>query len=246
VLERVLEGVVNQADKPRVHISAQFNAELEGVRNDLMTMGGLVESQIDHAIEAALDGDSARAENAIELDLEVNELERSIDEQCTRILVLRQPAAGDLRLVLATIKVTNDLERIGDEAVKISRQAIELSEGGALESASARVRELAVSVNSLLKDSLDSFARLQVSEAATIILRDDDIDEAYTAAKTWLTSEIQAHPETLEASLAYLGILKSLERVADHAVNIAEQVIFLTRGVDVRHLDTLVVRDLVS
>lgn len=104
---------MNQADKPRVHISAQFNAELEGVRNDLMTMGGLVESQIDHAIEAALNGDSSRAETAIELDIEVNELERSIDEQCTRILVRRQPAAGDLRLVLATIKVTNDLERIG-------------------------------------------------------------------------------------------------------------------------------------
>jgi len=237
---------MNQADRPRVHISAQFNAELEGVRNDLMTMGGLVESQIEHATESALDGDSARAEVAIELDIEVNELERSIDEQCTRILVLRQPAAGDLRLVLAIIKVTNDLERIGDEAVKIGRQAIELSEGGALEGASARVRDLSRSVNSILKDALDSFARLQVSDAATIILRDDDIDEAYSEAKNWVKSEIKARPETLEASLAYLGILKSLERVGDHAVNIAEQVIFLTRGVDVRHLDTLTVRDLVS
>ena len=237
---------MNQADEPRVHISAQFNAELEGVRNDLLAMGGLVESQIDHAIEAALDGDSSRAEAAIELDTEVNELERSIDEQCTRILVLRQPAAGDLRLVLATIKVTNDLERIGDEAVKIGRQAIELSEGGASELANAKVRELAGSVNAILKDALDSFARVQVTEAATIILRDDDIDEAYNAAKVWLTAEIRSQPETAEVSLAYLGILKSLERVGDHAVNIAEQVIFLTRGVDVRHMDTLAVRDLVS
>ena len=209
-------------------------------------MGGLVESQIDHAIEAALDGDSSRAEAAIELDTEVNELERSIGEQCTRILVLRQPAAGDLRLVLATIKVTNDLERIGDEAVKIGRQAIELSEGGASELANAKVRELAGSVNAILKDALDSFARLQVIDAATIILRDDDIDEAYNAAKVWLTAEIRSQPETVEVSLAYLGILKSLERVGDHAVNIAEQVIFLTRGVDVRHMDTLAVRDLVS
>ena len=114
----------------RLHISAQFNAELVGVRNDLMTMGGLVESQIERAIDATLDGDSSLAEEAIDLDLEVNTLERSIDEQCTRILVLRQPAAGDLRLVLATIKVTNDLERIGDEAVKIGRQAISLTEEG--------------------------------------------------------------------------------------------------------------------
>jgi phosphate transport system protein len=119
----------------RLHISAKFSAELESVRNDLMTMGGLVESQIERAIDATLEGDSSLAEEAIDLDLDVNALERSIDEQCTRILVLRQPAAGDLRLVLATIKVTNDLERIGDEAVKIGRQAISLTEAGAQEEA---------------------------------------------------------------------------------------------------------------
>jgi phosphate transport system protein len=159
---------------------------------------------------------------------------------------LRQPAAGDLRLVLATIKVTNDLERIGDEAVKIGRQAIALTEAGAQEEAGARVRDIAGQVNAMLKEALDSFARLQVNAAATLILRDDDIDEAYVAAKNWLTAEIHAKPEALEVSLAYLGILKSLERVGDHAANIAEQVIFLTRGVDVRHLDAMAVRDLVS
>ena len=237
---------MDQVRPQRLHISAQFNAELVGVRNDLMTMGGLVECQIERAVDATLDGDSLLAEEAIELDLEVNALERSIDEQCTRILVLRQPAAGDLRLVLATIKVTNDLERIGDEAVKIGRQAISLTEEGAHEEASALVREIAGQVNAMLKESLDSFARLQVNEAAAIILKDDDIDEAYVAAKDWLTSQIHANPDSLEVSLAYLGILKSLERVGDHAANIAEQVIFLTRGVDVRHLDTLAVRDLVS
>ena len=159
---------------------------------------------------------------------------------------MRQPAAGDLRLVLATIKVTNDLERIGDEAVKIGRQAISLTEEGAFEEAGARVRDIARQVNAMLKEALDSFARLQVNQAAAIILKDDDIDEAYVAAKDWLTSQIHANPASLEVSLAYLGILKSLERVGDHAANIAEQVIFLTRGVDVRHLDTLAVRDLVS
>ena len=230
----------------RLHISAKFSAELESVRNDLMTMGGLVESQIERAFDATLEGDSSLAEEAIDLDLDVNALERSIDEQCTRILVLRQPAAGDLRLVLATIKVTNDLERIGDEAVKIGRQAISLTEAGAQEEAGARVRDIAGQVNAMLKEALDSFARLQVNAAATLILRDDDIDEAYVAAKDWLTAEIHAKPEALEVSLAYLGILKSLERVGDHAANIAEQVIFLTRGVDVRHLDAMAVRDLVS
>ena len=158
----------------RLHISAKFSAELEGVRNDLMTMGGLVESQIERAIDATLEGDSSLAEEAIDLDLDVNALERSIDEQCTRILVLRQPAAGDLRLVLATIKVTNDLERIGDEAVKIGRQAISLTEAGAQEEAGARVRDIAGQVNAMLKEALDSFARLQVNAAATLILRDED------------------------------------------------------------------------
>lgn len=237
---------MNQHSDQRLHISAQFNAELEGVRNDLMTMGGLVESQIERALDATLEGDSSLAEEAIELDLETNELERIIDEQCTRILVRRQPAAGDLRLILATIRVTSDLERIGDEAVKIARQAIELSEMGGLASAGAKVRDLSSHVNAVLKGALDSFARLQVNNAVAVILRDDDIDEAYVDARDWLVTQLRDNLDTVEVSLAYLGILKSLERVADHAVNIAEQVIFLTRGLDVRHLDTVAVRELVS
>ena len=114
----------------RIHISAQFSRELEGVRDDVLTMGGTVESQITKALDALLDGNSELAEQVIALDSNVNELERSISDQCMRILALRQPAAGDLRLVLAVIKVTTDLERIGDEAAKMGRQAVLLSEIG--------------------------------------------------------------------------------------------------------------------
>ena len=128
----------------RIHISAQFSRELEGVRDDVLTMGGTVESQITKALDALLDGNSELAEQVIALDSNVNELERSISDQCMRILALRQPAAGDLRLVLAVIKVTTDLERIGDEAAKMGRQAVLLSEIGVQEKIAAQVRDVAV------------------------------------------------------------------------------------------------------
>ena len=142
---------MNDYSNQRGHISAQFSRELEGVQGELLNMGGLVESQIEKAVDATLEGDSLLAEEAIGLDTEVNALERSIDEQCARILALRQPAAGDLRLVLAVIKVTTDLERIGDEAVKIGRQAILLSEGGAHDETGIKVRSIAMRVNTMLK-----------------------------------------------------------------------------------------------
>ena len=144
------------------------------------------------------------------------------------------------------IKVTTDLERIGDEAVKIGRQAILLSEGGAHDETGIKVRSIAMRVNTMLKAALDSFARLHVEGALSVILTDDDIDEAYLDAREWLVEFIEDQPETLRASMSYLWILKSLERVGDHATNIAEQVIYLSRGLDVRHLDSDKVRDLVS
>jgi len=237
---------MNDYSNQRGHISAQFSRELEGVQSELLNMGGLVQSQIEKAVDATLEGDSLLAEEAIDLDTEVNALERSIDEQCARILALRQPAAGDLRLVLAVIKVTTDLERIGDEAVKIGRQAILLSEGGAHDETGIKVRSIAMRVNTMLKAALDSFARLHTEGALSVILTDDDIDEAYLDAREWLVEFVEDQPETLRASMAYLWILKSLERVGDNAANIAEQVIYLTRGLDVRHLDSAKVRDLVS
>jgi phosphate transport system protein len=147
---------------------------------------------------------------------------------------------------LAVIKVTTDLERIGDEAVKIGRQAILLSEGGAHDETGIKVRSIAMRVNTMLKAALDSFARLHTEGALSVILTDDDIDEAYLDAREWLVEFVEDQPETLRASMAYLWILKSLERVGDHAANIAEQVIYLTRGLDVRHLGSAKVRDLVS
>ena len=153
----------------RIHISAQFSRELEGVRDDVLTMGGTVESQITKALDALLDGNSELAEQVIALDSNVNELERSISDQCMRILALRQPAAGDLRLVLAVIKVTTDLERIGDEAAKMGRQAVLLSEIGVQEKIAAQVRDVAVRSITMVKNALDSFARLEVVRRCNVV-----------------------------------------------------------------------------
>lgn len=230
----------------RIHISAQFSRELEGVRDDVLTMGGTVESQITKALDALLDGDSELAEQVIALDSNVNELERSISDQCMRILALRQPAAGDLRLVLAVIKVTTDLERIGDEAAKMGRQAVLLSEIGVQEKIAAQVRDVAVRSITMVKNALDSFARLEAGDALSVILSDDDTDEAYANAREWLLLFVEENPASLRVAMSYLWILKGLERIGDHAANIAEQVIFLTEGVDVRHLDSQNTRDLLS
>ena len=230
----------------RIHISAQFSRELEGVRDDVLTMGGTVESQITKALDALLDGNSELAEQVIALDSNVNELERSISDQCMRILALRQPAAGDLRLVLAVIKVTTDLERIGDEAAKMGRQAVLLSEIGVQEKIAAQVRDVAVQSITMVKNALDSFARLEVGDALSVILSDDDTDEAYANAREWLLLFAEENPASLRVAMSYLWILKGVERIGDHAANIAEQVIFLTEGVDVRHLDSQNTRDLLS
>ena len=230
----------------RIHISAQFSRELEGVRDDVLTMGGTVESQITKALDALLDGNSELAEQVIALDSNVNELERSISDQCMRILALRHPAAGDLRLVLAVIKVTTDLERIGDEAAKMGRQAVLLSEIGVQEKIAAQVRDVAVRSITMVKNALDSFARLEAGDALSVILSDDDTDEAYANAREWLLLFAEENPASLRVVMAYLWILKGLERIGDHAANIAEQVIFLTEGVDVRHLDSQNTRDLLS
>jgi phosphate transport system protein len=163
-----------------------------------------------------------------------------------RILALRQPAAGDLRLVLAVIKVTTDLERIGDEAAKMGRQAVLLSEIGVQEKIAAQVRDVAVRSITMVKNALDSFARLEAGDALSVILSDDDTDEAYANAREWLLLFAEENPASLRVVMSYLWILKGLERIGDHAANIAEQVIFLTEGVDVRHLDSQNTRDLLS
>lgn len=225
-------------DSYKQHISAQFNAELESVKNHLLEMGGLVEQQIGKAVESLLNRDSGLAEEVIAGDVQVNQLEINIDEECSRILARRQPAASDLRLVLAISKVITDLERIGDEASKIARQAVKAAEeGGNPGSSFVEIRHIGSHVGDMLRRSLDAFARLDVDMAVQTVIADREVDSEYASAMRSLVTFMMEDPRTIGPVLGQMWALRSLERVGDHASNIAEHVIYLVRGLDVRHVE---------
>ena len=218
------------------HISAQFNAELEAVTKNLLEMGGNVERQVNSAIESLVKMDTGQAEIVIDRDHAVNRMEVDIDEECSRILARRQPAASDLRLVLAVTKVTTDLERIGDEAAKIARQAIRLSESSSSPSDYVEIQHIGNYVLSMLQKALDAFARLDVEVAVEVVKADKTVDKEYRSAMRSLVTFMMEDPRVIGSVLNEMWALKSLERVGDHTSNIAEHVIYLVRGLDVRHI----------
>lgn len=226
-----------QRDTFSQHISGQFNAELEAVKNHLLEMGGRVESQVALAVEALLARDSGQAADVIAGDEEVNSMQVRIDEECSHILARRQPAASDLRLVIAVAKVTTDLERIGDEATKIARQAITLSEQAQSRSGSAEVRQIGRHVGLMLRSALDSFARQDEMTAVDVVVDDDTVDSEYASAMRSLVTFMMEDSHNIGPVLNEMWALRALERVGDHASNVAEQVIYLARGLDVRHME---------
>ena len=226
-----------QQDSYKQHISGQFNAELEAIKNHLLEMGGKVEEQISRAVESLLKRDSGEAVLVIAGDEEVNAMEVRIDEECSRILARRQPAASDLRLVIAIAKLTTDLERIGDEATKIARQAVKLSEEGRSPSSYIEARHIGSHVASMLRKALDAFARLDVDMAVDVVVQDAEVDSEYGTALPSLVTFIMEDPRTISPVLNEMWALRSLERIGDHASNIAEQVIYLVKGMDVRHIE---------
>jgi phosphate transport system protein len=228
--------VIDQ-DRHKQHISGQFNAELEGVKSRLLEMGGVVEEQLTLAVGALAETETGPAEKVVAGDAEVNAMESAIDEECSRILARRQPAASDLRLVLAISKVTTDLERIGDEAAKIARQAINLSEEGASPSGYVEIRHLGGHVAEMLRKALDAFARYDVEMAVNVALEDDQVDQEYANAMRSLVTYMMEDPRVIGSVLNEMWALRSLERVGDHARNISEHVIYLVKGEDVRHAE---------
>jgi phosphate transport system protein len=228
------------------HISGQFERELADIKSDLLEMGGLVEQQIDLAAEALVQSDSELAEAAITLDAEVNDMEIKINEQCTKIIARRQPTASDLRLIMAIVKLSLDLERIGDEASKVARQVLMLAADGLPNPTLRHLRPIASHVTTMLNSALDGFARMDVNGAMNVILSDDDINEDYAGVLSDLLAYIREDPEHAESYLGYMWAFRSLERVGDHACNIAEQVIYLARGIDVRHQSSSELRKLLA
>lgn len=217
------------------HISSQFNEDLQGVNTKFMTMGGLVEQQVASAIHALLDTDATMAIDVQFQDNAVNRLESEIDEALTLILARRHPAASDLRMVIAMSKANTDLERIGDEAAKIARIAQNLCEEGGSPRGYMETRHIGNQVRVMIHDALDAFARLDVEQALRVLLADADIDREYQSATRTLMTYMIEDPRHISRVLNVMWVLRSLERIGDHARNISEQVIYMVKGLDVRH-----------
>lgn len=217
------------------HISQQFNAELEEVRSHFLAMGGLVEKQVTDAITALLDGDSRLAEEVQRNDQKINQMETQIDEEVVRILARRQPAASDLRFLIAIGKGLTDLERIGDEAAKVARSALALVEEGQSPRGYVEARHIGNQVRAMLHDTLDAFARFDADLAFEVMQADSAIDTEYKTAMRALMTYMMEDPRSISRVINVMWVLRSLERIGDHARNISEQLIYLVKGADVRH-----------
>jgi len=218
------------------HTSKQFDAELESVRSRVLQMGGLVEEQIIRAMDALGSGDMPLLEKVIADDHRVNAMEVELDELCSHIIARRQPAAGDLRMIFAIMKTVTDLERIGDEAQKIARMAKNIHErGGPQAPPVVEVRHAAEAAISMLRRTLDCFARLDCDAAAEVIRDDAGIDTEFRSILRQLITYMMEDPRTITTSLEIVWIAKAIERIGDHATNIAEFIIYVVKGADVRH-----------
>lgn len=217
------------------HISRQFNTDLEALKAHLLQMGGVVEQQLVDALQSLEVGDTKLAESVLAAEMESNRFEVSIDEECTTILARRQPAASDLRMVLVVAKIVRDLERIGDESSKIAKMAIVMCEHGELPKGT-EVRHIGNHVRNMVRDALTAFARFDVELALVVAREDKEVDQEYEAAMRQLITFMMEDPRTISRALNILWALRSLERIGDHARNVAEQVIYLVKGKDARHM----------
>ena len=202
-------------------------------------MGGLVENQFHDAIACFRSGNVELAENVVIADGNVNQLEVNLDEACRQLILKRQPAANDLRTVMATVKMITDLERIGDEASKIARIAQNKSHNrtALIFNDYETIRTLAAKAGTLLHDALDAMARLDEKQAVKLIVQDSIIDHDFSSVMRNLITYMMEDPRTISSALDTLWVAKSIERIGDHAKNIAEHVIFIVEGKDIRHTD---------
>ncbi len=218
------------------HISREFNAELERIRSQVLRMGGLVEAQLVHAVQALREGDSELADEVLKADQRINQLEVEIDAECTEIVALRQPAASDLRLIMGVIKTISDLERIGDEAKRVAKMADSDLAGHLPEHMSMEINYMADLARGMLHDVLDAFARLDADDALKIAQRDRQVDLKYESITRQLITYMVQDAKSIPTALAIMWAVRSLERIGDRSQNIAEHLIYLVRGEDVRHV----------
>jgi phosphate transport system protein len=217
------------------HTSSRFNEDLERIRASVLEMGGLVERQVQDALGGIGNGDSHVIVEVAQQELRINQMERTIDEDCSRVLATRSPAAADLRLIIAVLKTITDLERIGDEGEKIAAIAAHMA---GIERPRSRYRELrhiGALVTTMVRDSLDAFARLDADLAFKVARRDRTVDEEYEAIHRQCITFMMEDPRTIRRALDVMWVVRALERIGDHAKNICEYVIYMVHGKDVRH-----------
>jgi phosphate transport system protein len=217
------------------HISRRFNEDLEGVRSRVLQMGGFVEQQLAKGVAALIEANSQLGEEVARGDHKVNEMEVSIDEECSRILATRNPAAFDLRMIVAIIKTITDLERVGDEAEKIGYIASRLA---TMERPADRYREikhLGRLAQQMVHDSLDAFARLDADAALKNCREDRVLDDEFESIQRQCITFMMEDPRTIRRALDVLWVARSLERIGDHAKNICEYVVYMVHGKDIRH-----------
>ena len=217
------------------HTSRRFNEDLERVRTKVLAMGGLVEEQLSHALTALVQGDSALGQLVASQDYKVNGMEVSIDEECSRILATRAPAAGDLRMVVATIKTITDLERIGDECERIGSIAARLAKAERPQDRYREVKHLGRTVQLMVHNMLDACARLDSTLALETARNDRIVDEEYESIQRQCITFMMEDPRTIRRALEVMWVVRSLERIGDHAKNICEYIIYMVHGKDIRH-----------
>lgn len=232
-----------ESEKFSHHISRRFNEELEGLRSEVLRMGGLVEQHLDTAIEAIVSGDSELGLRIAAEDYKINQMEVAIDEECTRILATRGPTAGDLRLILTVIKVIADLERIGDEARKIAMLAAHLAADRRQHEEHHELRLLAEHVQEMVRDTLDAFSRTDPEDALRVVEEDKLVDEQYDMITRQCISLMMEDPRTIRRFLDVTWVARALERIGDHAKNISEYVVYLVHGRDIRHIGIETVKE---
>ncbi len=221
---------------PEKHLSSQFDSELNSVSSRVMELGGLVESQIRNAIYALSNFSTEVADQVIATEDSVDTMEVEIDHELSSIIARRQPTARDLRLLIAISKATANLERVGDEAEKVARMVKSIIQSGTARSLpSSELRVSAEKASGMLRKALDSFARLDVQAAVAVLKEDDFIDREFDGFVRKLVTYMIEDPRTISACLDLLFLAKAIERIGDHAKNIAELIIYIVKGTDVRH-----------
>ena len=218
------------------HISQQFNEELEDVRSKVLQMGGIVEEQLEKAVRALVSGDAELAASVQANDYRINALEVEIDEESTRIVARRQPAASDLRLVMAVIKTITDLERIGDEAKRVAKMVKDELNGALSEDVRNELEHMGDLAREMLRTILDAFARTDVETAVQVVEMDQRVDAKYVSITRQLMTYMAQDPSMIPGILDILWAARALERIGDRCENIAEYIFYLVKGRDVRHL----------